>query len=701
MVEEFKDEDKDEDNNHNEGNDNANGESKATNSNSNSRKEKNESESCAQKLIQLADNNISELFKNQFGAAFGSININSHCEIIPLESSKFKRFLSRLYYNECKDVAYTDALNNSIQILCSRAQFDGPSYDLHLRVAQSNNKNKIFYYDLTNDKYEIVEISKDAWHIIPNNKEIIFTRYNQRPQLYPDTDYDNNIFDQFMKITNVKDYKSNLLLRVYIVSLLIPDIPHPILYLHGEKGAAKTTIMKLIKMLVDPSKPELLTINKNQPEFVQQLSHYHVAYYDNVKSVPFWLSDEACKAVTGVGNTKRKLYSDDDDIVYEYKRCLGINGINIALTEPDALDRTILIEVERIRKEDRQLESVIDAKFQELRPKLLAYIFDILVKTLQIKDSIKLEDLPRMADFALWGETISRAMGYKPLEFINAYYENIGRQNIEAIESNPLGQAVVKLSEELEENKKSEWYSSATECLEKLNEIADKNKINTNSKSWPKGSNSLTRALNKIRSNLLEGFGIEVLIDRVSTRTDKYKPNTSTIKVRKIPPTPPTPPTDANSCSNLDKNVGDINSVGDTIPPTSKIPPTPKEENRAQIASDIDNVGDVGDVGDTFRNNIVSQNSDESLSDASDRKIEDDSKTIDMDLDLDLDLEKIKFEPISNILKEQSEPDNPISNSGLKAVEGVSFVCPDCNQLVFSDKSSRELHRTSCSSKKR
>ena len=53
-----------------------------------------------------------------------------------------------------------------------------------------------------------------------------------------------------------------------------------------------------------------------------------------------------------------------------------------------------------------------------------------------------------MADFALWGEAISQAMGYKPLEFINAYYENIGRQNIEAVETHPLGLVIAKYFEE-------------------------------------------------------------------------------------------------------------------------------------------------------------------------------------------------------------------------------------------------------------
>ena len=107
----------------------------------------------------------------------------------------------------------------------------------------------------------------------------------------------------------------------------------------------------------------------------------------------------------------------------------------LALSEPDALDRSMMIELDRISKENRKVESDIMAEFMQLRPQLLGYIFDILVKALQIKSTIKLNDLPRMADFALWGEAIARAMGYKDLEFIQAYYENIGKQNIEAIES--------------------------------------------------------------------------------------------------------------------------------------------------------------------------------------------------------------------------------------------------------------------------
>ena len=84
------------------------------------------------------------------------------------------------------------------------------------------------------------------------------------------------------------------------------------------------------------------------------------------------------------------------------------------------------------------------------------------MKALQIKPTIELTNLPRMADFGVWGEAIARAIGYKPMEFVNAYNENIGRQNVEALEANLLAQAIVKFVESWynEEQKVTCWEGS-------------------------------------------------------------------------------------------------------------------------------------------------------------------------------------------------------------------------------------------------
>jgi hypothetical protein len=104
-------------------------------------------------------------------------------------------------------------------------------------------------------------------------------------------------------------------------------------------------------------------------------------------------------------------------------------------------------------------------------------------------------------------KAIARAMGYRPMEFVNAYNENIGKQNIEVL--------FVKFVESwYDEGKKVFWEGSTKEALEQLNKIAQLNKIDTSAKVWPKASNYLTRP---ILSNLIEGLGINIVIGRQTT----------------------------------------------------------------------------------------------------------------------------------------------------------------------------------------
>ena len=507
-----------------------------------------EDKSQSQTIIELAYENTSLFFKDQHGTAFALVApTKAHREIIALESTKFKRYLHKLFYdNNNKKVANIESINNAIHILQANIEYSDTTIPLHLRVAWKKEGNTI-YYDLTDEKWRYVEITKDGWEIREDNSSILFARYNQVAQVLPNRNYEQDILDKFIGLTNVKDENDKLLLKVYIISLFIPDIAHAMLIVHGEKGGAKTLLKHLIKQLVDPSRPTLLTIHTSRDEFVQQLSHNYVAYYDNLRTVPKWLPDEACKAVTGIGQTKRKLYTNDEDIVYEYKRCLGFSGINICMTEPDALDRSLLIELTRIPRNKVKLESQILSEFEQLKPGILGYILDVLVKALQVRPNLQLNDLPRMADFALWGEAISQAMGKDSLEFLKAYYENIGRQNIEAIEANPLGQAITKFFEELE-NKA--WEGSPGILLARLNKVAETNNIDTTQKIWPKATNSLTKRIKQIQSNLLEGIGIKITISRDN------KKNTSTVRIEKEPPLPPEPPDDKNQAQKQVQNTG-------------------------------------------------------------------------------------------------------------------------------------------------
>lgn len=357
---------------------------------------------------------------------------------------------------------------------------------------------------------------------------------SQQPQVNPtaSNDYPADIFDRFMNLINVKGQDNKLLLKCYIILLFYPDIPKPVLMLYGEQNSAKSTLQELIRVLVDPSSILTLAFPRDINELVQKLSHNYVAYFDNISDIPEWISDQLCRAVTGAGFSKRELYTDDDDIVYNFRRCIGFNGINLGATKPDLLDRGLIIELSRIEEQDQRKIQDIWAEFQLLRPQLLAYIFDILVEVLKVKSNggILLQTLPRMADFAEIGEIISRCMGNPTDNFINAYYRNIELQTEEAIAANLLANAVIQFIQD-----KPEWIGTATELHMDLEAKAPILNINIHDKSWPKSSNSLSRKLNQIKTNLRQ-MGIEV--ERAYLGNDKKSMG---FKIRKISSEPAEP----------------------------------------------------------------------------------------------------------------------------------------------------------------
>ena len=536
---------------------------------------------------------------------YAAVEISDHLETLPLKWSRFRNWLCRIYYNSEEDVLNNETVTNVLNILKAKAEFDGTARNLSLRVANCSSYDVeeepfTIHYDLTNKDWQVIKITKDVWSV--EHAPVIFKRYsNQQPQVYPRKEYPPDVFDRFMNLINVKGEDSKLLLKCYIISLFYPDIPKPVLMLHGEQGSAKSTLQELIRMLVDPSSICTLTFPRDINELVQKLSHNYIAYFDNVSIIPNWISDQLCRAVTGSGFSKRELYTDDDDIIYNFKRCIGFNGINLGATKADLLDRGIIIELERIpREKQRRLENIW-AEFDGIKQELLGYIFDILVKVLQVKSNggiaNEIKGLPRMADFAEIGEIISRCIGHENNKFLDAYYRNIDLQVEEAIASNLIGNAIIKLMERLENKTRScitikedcnsnwcslLWKGTATELLADLEGVAAELKINTHHKSWPKAPNTLSRRINEVKTNLRE---IGITIDRCFI-DDKKK--SKGIKIRKVSSEPSEPSETENHAQVASDISDDIDNGPSIVSTENKVSSEEIPQNHAQNSISVD-----------------------------------------------------------------------------------------------------------------
>ena len=88
-----------------------------------------------------------------------------------------------------------------------------------------------------------------------------------------------------------------------------------------------------------------------------------------------------------------------------------ITGIPSTLVQrEDLLDRTIPIKVSRISETKRRTQSELGSEFARLKPYLLGSIYNTLSKALKLLPHVKLEKLPRLADWAKLCYAICKSM---------------------------------------------------------------------------------------------------------------------------------------------------------------------------------------------------------------------------------------------------------------------------------------------------
>lgn len=465
--------------------------------------------SLAKQIVELTMASGVVLFHDQLEEPQASMT-GDGCEIVKLRSKRFHRWLARLSWDKLRRVPGGEALNSALAVLEGKAVYDGPEIALHLRVASYNDA---FWYDLGNGR--AARITADGW-AVEERPPILFRHHeHQQPQVRPVAGGDVRSVLKFLNVAP----EDHLLLLAWLVSAIVPDIAHPIPDFRGGKGSGKSVGQSLLRRLLDPSRTERLSFPPTAGELAQQLAHHYAPVYDNIDSLPPWLSDVLCKAITGDGFTKRALYTDDDDVIYTYRRVVMLNGINVVAQRPDLLDRTLMMGLLRIPRAGRREEAELLREFEEACPRILGAMFDVLSRAIAVHPSVQVDGLERMADFTRWGAAISEVLGHGADAFLAAYRRNIGAQIEEAVRGHIVGAAIIELMKD-----QPEWRGSPTRLLRALEQAglrarllrsASTGQIST--KGWPGAPYILTRRLNEVRSNLAD-LGIDIADTRYGER---------------------------------------------------------------------------------------------------------------------------------------------------------------------------------------
>jgi hypothetical protein len=541
-----------------------------------------ERESQAKILLRLCKH--VQLFHTVEKTVYAKVRVGDHHETHEVRSTAFRRWLVGQYFAECEAPPSSEALQRALAVLEAKAVYEGPLATVHVRVGGSGDT---IFIDLGDERWRMVEITPAGWRVISHGDAVRFIRPAGLRAL-PEPRRGGSL-KLLQDLVNVTDEESPLLVA-WLMAALRPDGPYPILALFGEQGSAKSTLAKLAKALVDPHVAPLRSPPANDRDLAIAAGNSWLVAYNNVSSISPWLSDALCGLATEGGYATRTLYTDKEETYFNAKRPITLNGIEDYATRGDLVDRCVFLHLPTIPEDKRRTEEDYWRAAAAAAPLILGALFDAVAAALKALPDIRLTTLPRMADFARWGEAVGLALGWEPGKFLEAYNANRKDAIETVLEDSPVTGAVRRLLDP-----KPSWEGTASDLLAKLTEIVGE-KV-AESKRWPHSARGMSGAVKRL-APALRAVGIDV---EFGQRTKQGRP----ITIHQAPqpekegkgPSPSSPPSPDSASAGVDTGLGgDGRGDGSTTRPSPGSRPSPDRHHDNSVdRSDLRRVSDGGD----------------------------------------------------------------------------------------------------------
>lgn len=501
------------------------------------------------------------LFVDQHGEAHTFVG----GQAVPI--ARANRALTSLLYQHEEKAPSNDGLIGARRVLDMLAHSSGDVRELHTRAAFHEGA---VFYELAPGR--VVRIDEEGWKLDPAPPVYFRAVKNLKP--LPDPTHGGKLED-VAKWVNLKTQRDRRLFLTYITLAALAHIQRYILQTTGVMGSGKTTASRVVKRLLDPTANEAVTIDRR--DFLQKAAHCYILMLDNQNSLPEWFQDTLCRLVTGESDSKRVLYTDDEDLVWSMMRAVLLNGINPPSERGDIQDRTLPIELERLSKRKRLPEDDFWMQFSLKHPELLGAVFDALSGTLRERHEVELAERPRLVEWGLYAAALYKSQGWGVKTFVEDWKDVEETQQQGTLDGSIVAQAVILYmkGKDRVELPAASLHRAIAACAEgKLDLLEDK--------TWPKTARTLWRRIREV-TPLLEAHGIRA-----------YRSSSNKMGRRIVLDTDFSgdDPDDDPNYAKYGDNKGDDNSGGGTINDPVSSPESPIGTRKGTInALGDDNLG--------------------------------------------------------------------------------------------------------------
>ncbi len=342
-------------------------------------------------------------------------------KLYDIEGKEFKRYLVWLTGSP------NGVKNEWLPKLCAGVQFEAPEVTTHFLAYNDSPDLNVIAIN-TFDGYMMPRQRGGQWERVPNGTDgvLFLTPPDFLTPCQPDFDKGGTGKDLEWLCSlahfesdgplSVDDQRS--LLYAWILHLFVPEINpvHPIPLHEGVTGSGKTVLGEAIGRCLTGPEFEVMGLssgNSATAEHSLTLALYKrpIVVIDNVDSPTPWLEDFLCRAATGVRMSRRRLYTDSEEVHFTPRAGLIITSRDPHFRREDVARRLLPIRFQAIPEEMRRTETEIRAEVDLRRPRILA---DVLVALARVQDAWPtfkgvLTASHSLADFAVFGALVAAA----------------------------------------------------------------------------------------------------------------------------------------------------------------------------------------------------------------------------------------------------------------------------------------------------
>ena len=440
-------------------------------------------------------------FTTSSGEAFCQIKYGGKTRIFPLSSHEFSMEYKRIYRKQRRELVSQSHFEKVREVMRLDAYENRLDYDLESRIFCEDDGTVI--YSLNPDENQAVYL-KDGKATVGKMPEMRF-KYDasMRSQVEPNLKVKPDLLPRFLERHFHLKKEDLLVLALFLVTAFSGNcIQHNILVFAGSKGSGKSRAARLIHRIVSPQNLDLVALPRTKDDLALRLHNSYITVLDNISYLGSGYSDLIAQCATGgISYVKRTLYQDTGETRLSLKSILILTGIEVAAKKSDVLDRSILLQLERIKPDEIIAEEQLEEAFWKDLPKILGACFKFLARALNDDIPVEVPKTRMASSFELMVK-IGRAMKLDDEYTAKILWKNQEKVSLHTLFDSVLGECILAFFEEYES-----FRGSVTDFRNEIQKVAKQRHMDKN--AVPERVNLFSRRLGEIQSELELLYGIK------------------------------------------------------------------------------------------------------------------------------------------------------------------------------------------------